>query len=112
MGATILGRRRPCPGYREEVAMKMQRLFVVSLATLGMAGFSLAASADAAAGKAKFTSVCGECHEAADFEGEAAADVGAKIKKIIGGQTKHKKALKLTDQQISDVAAFMASGGK
>ena len=36
----------------------------------------------------------------------------ATIKKIVGGQMKHKKALKLTDQQISDVAAFMSSGGK
>jgi len=92
--------------------MKMQRLFVVSLATLGMAGFSLAASADAAAGKAKFTSVCGECHEAADFEGEDAKGLADSIKKIAAGQVKHKSAIKLTDAEIADVAAYMATGGK
>jgi len=44
-------------------------------------------------------------HETADFEGESAADLTATIKKISAGQMKHKKALKLTDQQAADVAA-------
>ena len=92
--------------------MKMHRLFVVALTTLGMAGFSLSASADAAAGKAKFTSVCGECHEASDFEGEDAKGLADSIKKIVAGQVKHKSAIKLTDAEIADVAAYMATGGK
>jgi len=92
--------------------MKISKLATVAAAVAGLAGYSGASLAANAGGKATFDQICSECHEAGDFEGESAADVGAKIKKIVGGQTKHKKALKLTDQQISDVAAFLASGGK
>ena len=70
--------------------------------------FGAAAHADAAAGKATFNDICSECHEVADFEGEDAAELTATIKKIAAGQMKHKKALKLTDAQAADVAAFMA----
>jgi mono/diheme cytochrome c family protein len=92
--------------------MKINKLLMVSLAAVSFAGYGSAALADAAAGKATFNDVCSECHETADFEGESAADLTATIKKISAGQMKHKKALKLTDQQAADVAAFMASGGK
>ena len=92
--------------------MNFRSLLTVSLAVAGLAGFGSAALADAAAGKATFDSICSECHEAADFEGEDAAAMTETIKKISAGQMKHKKALKLTDQQAADVAAFMASGGK
>ena len=92
--------------------MSINKLLAVSVAAAGLAGYGGAALADAAAGKATFEDVCAECHETADFEGEAAADLTATIKKIVAGQMKHKKAIKLTDQQAADVAAFMASGGK
>lgn len=92
--------------------MKMHRLFVVAMATLGMAGFSLSASADAAAGKAKFKAACSECHEAADFEGEDAKGLTDSIKKIVAGQAKHKTPLKLTEAEIADLSAYMATGGK
>jgi len=90
--------------------MKFSRLVVVASAVAGLVGFGTAAHADAAAGKATFTDVCSECHEVADFEGENAAEVQATLKKIVGGQMKHKKALKLTDAQIADVAAYMTGG--
>jgi mono/diheme cytochrome c family protein len=90
--------------------MKFSRLVVLASAVAGLVGFGSAAHADAAAGKATFTDVCSECHEVADFEGENAAEVQATIKKIVGGQMKHKKALKLTDAQIADVAAYMTGG--
>jgi mono/diheme cytochrome c family protein len=92
--------------------MKINKLLTISIAAAGLAGYGAVASADAAAGKATFESICSECHEVADFEGESAADLTATVKKIVAGQMKHKKALKLTDQQAADVAAFMASGGK
>jgi mono/diheme cytochrome c family protein len=92
--------------------MKMSRLFVVGLATLGLAGWSLSASADAAAGKAKFDAACADCHEAGDFEGEDAAALADSLKQIVAGQLKHKEAITLSDQEIADVAAYMASGGK
>ena len=55
---------------------------------------------------------CAECHEVADFEGEDAAALSATLKKITAGQQKHKTALKLTDAEIADLAAYIASGGK
>jgi Cytochrome c553 len=92
--------------------MNITRILAVSFATLGLAGFSGIASADAAAGKAKFAAVCAECHEAADFEGQSAAKLTEQIKGIVAGTTKHKKALKLSDAEIADLAAFMSGGGK
>lgn len=90
--------------------MKFSRMVVIASAAAGLVGFGSAAHADAAAGKATFTEICSECHEVADFEGEDAAEVQGTIKKIVAGQMKHKKALKLTDAQIADVAAFMTGG--
>jgi mono/diheme cytochrome c family protein len=87
--------------------MQFSRLMIVAGAVAGVAGFSAVAQADAAAGKATFTAACAECHEVADFEGEDAAEVQATLKKIVSGGMKHKKALKLTDAQIADVAAYM-----
>jgi mono/diheme cytochrome c family protein len=90
--------------------MRVSRLVVIASAAAGLLGFGSAAHADAAAGKATFTQICSECHEVADFEGEDAAALQGTIKKIVDGQMKHKKALKLTDAQIADVAAYMAGG--
>jgi mono/diheme cytochrome c family protein len=89
---------------------KFSRLIVVSGAVAALVGVGSTAHADAAAGKATFTSICSECHEVADFEGEDAAALQGTIKQIVAGTQKHKKALKLTDAQIADVAAYMASG--
>ena len=92
--------------------MKIKQLLVVSLAAMGFAGYGSAAMADAAAAKKMFNDVCSECHETADFEGEDAKEVAATIKKISAGQMKHKKAIKLTDAEATEMAAFMTSGGK
>jgi mono/diheme cytochrome c family protein len=90
--------------------MQGSRLFVIAGAVAAISVCANVAHADAAAGKATFTQVCAECHEVADFEGENAAELQATITKIVGGTMKHKKALKLTDAQIADVAAYMAAG--
>ena len=90
--------------------MKVTRIFAVAIATLGLAGFSGVASADAAAGKAKFEATCAECHEAGDFAGEDVAALGVTLKKMVAGQQKHKTALKLSDAEIADLAAYMAAG--
>ena len=92
--------------------MNISRLVVLASAFTGLLGLGSTAYADAAAGKATFTKICAECHEAGDFDGEDPAEVAATIKSIVAGTTKHKEKLTLTDQQISDVAAFMAAGGK
>jgi mono/diheme cytochrome c family protein len=95
--------------------MKLFRTLVMSSAVMAIAGWGATAHADAAAGKAKFADVCSECHEAGDFQGESAADLGASIKNIAGGGKMkngkpHKQALKLTDAEIADLAAYMAAG--
>jgi mono/diheme cytochrome c family protein len=90
--------------------MKVLRILASSIAAFAIAGFSTTASADAAAGKAKFTAACAECHEVADFEGESAAALTESLKKIVAGTQKHKKALKLTDAEVADLAAYMAAG--
>lgn len=90
--------------------MKALRILALAVATFAIAGFSTIASADAAAGKAKFTAACADCHEVADFEGESAAALTGTMKKIVAGTQKHKEALKLTDAEIADLAAYMAAG--
>ena len=89
---------------------KFSRLIVITGAFASLAVVGPTAHADAAAGKATFTAVCSECHEVVDFEGEDMAALQGTIKQIVAGTQKHKKALKLTDAQIADVAAYMASG--
>jgi mono/diheme cytochrome c family protein len=90
--------------------MKILRTLALSVATCAVAGFSTTASADAAAGKAKFAAACAECHEVADFEGESAAALTESLKKILAGTQKHKEPLKLTDAEVADLAAYMAAG--
>jgi mono/diheme cytochrome c family protein len=90
--------------------MKVMRPVALTIATLAIAGFGSAASADAAAGKAKFAANCAECHEVADFAGEDAKALTDSLKKIVAGQQKHKSALKLSDAEIADLAAYMAAG--
>jgi mono/diheme cytochrome c family protein len=97
-------------GSSGEKLNKFNRLIVIAGAFAGLAGFGSVAHADAAAGKATFTAVCSECHEVADFEGEDMAALQGTIKQIVAGTQKHKKALKLTDAEIADVAAYMAGG--
>lgn len=89
--------------------MKMSKMLVMTVAGLGVAGWGMAANADAA-GKAKFEADCAECHEAGDFAGEDATALADTIKKIAAGQQKHKAKITLTDAEITSVAAFMAAG--
>ena len=78
----------------------------------GLLATSVAASADVAAGKARFNAVCAECHDSADFEGENIGALEATLKRISSGEIKHKKSLTLSDREAADIAAYMASGGK
>jgi len=68
-----------------------------------------AVAGDAAAGKAKHDEICSACHEKADWAGNDAATLEGKIKGVVSGATKHKKAIKLTDAEIADVAAYWSS---
>ena len=95
--------------------MRLFRTIVMSSAVMAIASWGTAAHADAAAAKKQFADVCSECHEVGDFQGESAADISKSLKTIAGGGNMkngkpHKKALKLTDAEIADLAAYMAAG--
>ena len=89
--------------------MKTSKVLMVAVAGLGLAGWGMAANADAA-GKAKFEAACAECHEAGDFEGEDAKALADSITKIASGAMKHKSKITLSDADITAVATFMSTG--
>ena len=67
---------------------------VVALAAAGALLAVWPAGADVAAGKAKFNGL---------------RDT---LRRISQGEITHKKSVRLSDQEIADLAAYMASGGK
>lgn len=67
-----------------------------------------ALAGDAKAGEAK-AEPCLECHEPAeDFADVTAAEIEESLKKIVGGKMKHKEKLTLSDEDIADMAAYLA----
>jgi cytochrome c553 len=68
-----------------------------------------AAAADVAAGKAKVQQVCADCHEPKDWKGQNEAQLRSKISDVVAGKLKHKKRIALTEQEMSDIAAYWAS---
>jgi cytochrome c553 len=89
--------------------MLRRSIILTTFATglLGMAGTALAA--DPAAGNAVFSATCATCHEVVDWKGKNAAEMTAMIQDVVSGKTKHKKAIKLSDTEIADVAAFVST---
>ena len=88
----------------------MKTNWVALMVASGALAFSGAAMAgDAAAGEGK-AELCMDCHEPSeDFAGQSADEIAGKIKGIVGGQTKHKEKLALSDADIADIAAFFAA---
>jgi mono/diheme cytochrome c family protein len=82
----------------------------IVLMVAAIAAMPSLALADAAAGKAKFESVCADCHEPADFAGRTAADLTTTLKAIAAGTVKHKGKVKLSDAEIADVVAHLKGG--
>ena len=66
-------------------------------------------AADSAAGKKIFDSICADCHELKDHAGKPAADLQKTLKAIVARQKKHKKQLKLDDEQIANVAEYLST---
>jgi mono/diheme cytochrome c family protein len=81
----------------------------IALMTAGIAAGAQAS--DAATGKAVADAQCADCHEAADWQGESAANIEAMTKDIVAGTAKPQTKLKLTDAEIKAVAAYW-SGAK
>ncbi|MEJ1963605.1 MAG: hypothetical protein WDO56_19405 [Gammaproteobacteria bacterium] len=77
--------------------------------TVSLACYAAPASADVAAGKLVADKDCGACHEPADWKGQNAVQLEAKIHSVVAGKSKHPKKIGLTDAQISDLAAYWAA---
>lgn len=86
----------------------MNKVLLVAAAAAGL-GFGGAALADAAAGKAKFDAVCAECHEPADHAKLSQPELIQKMKDISAKKIKHKGKFTLTDQEVTDLAAYFAT---
>lgn len=87
----------------------MKKLLLSAAAlTLLLAG-AAQAGGDAAAGQTVFEANCAECHYEDDYSGEPEADIKAKIKAIVSGETEHESLDKLSEADIANVAAYFAS---
>lgn len=72
-----------------------------------------ATAADIEAGKAKVAQLCSECHRPTDWSGETQPALQSLIKDVVTGKVPHsKRVLKLTDQEIADIAAYWISARK
>ncbi|MEI8299139.1 MAG: c-type cytochrome [Pseudomonadota bacterium] len=76
---------------------------------LGMLISATALAADAVAGKKIYDSSCADCHELKDHAGKPAAELTKSLKSIVARQKKHKKQLRLDDEQIANVAEYLAT---
>lgn len=88
------------------------RILAFSLAVLLASAAGTARAADAKAGEQIVGAQCADCHEQSEFASEDAGALAAKLKDVVAGKVKHKKKLTLTDAQIADIAAYLASGSK
>ena len=66
-------------------------------------------AADGVAGKKLYDAICADCHELKDNAGKPAADLQKSLKAIVLRQKKHKKQLKLDDEQIGNVAEYLST---
>jgi len=68
-------------------------------------------AADVAAGKAKVQQACADCHDPgeAPWKGTSEKAMRDKIAAIVAGTHKHPKKLQLSDADMDNIAAFVAS---
>jgi cytochrome c553 len=90
--------------------MKIRQLLPLVVTAGAMAGWSAGALAEAA--KAKFESICSECHEVADFEGMSEAEISENLNAFVAKTKKHKKALTMSAAEITEMSKWLAGGGK
>ncbi|UCG73593.1 MAG: hypothetical protein JSV45_04270 [Chromatiales bacterium] len=99
---------------------KTQRLaWTAALGCLTFASLAIAGGhsggapkGDAKAGEQKI-SACTDCHSAADFAGQSEAQINSAIKNVAaGGVAGHPDVGQVSDQDIADLAAFLASANQ
>jgi mono/diheme cytochrome c family protein len=70
-------------------------------------------AADVAAGKAKVTELCAECHRPKDWSGETTVALESLINDIVAGKVKHsQRKLQLSPQEVANIAAYWTAGRK
>jgi mono/diheme cytochrome c family protein len=67
-------------------------------------------AADVEAGKAKMDKVCAECHQLSDWKGKTEAQMRDQIAAVVAGKAKHPKKPQLSDEDVANIAAYVASG--
>jgi cytochrome c553 len=96
--------------------MKIQSMKLLAATTsLAFASLALAGGhsgggvkGDAAAGAQKI-SACTDCHTPADFAGLSEADINGAIKKVAAADSGHPSVGDVSEQDIADLAAYLAS---
>jgi mono/diheme cytochrome c family protein len=90
--------------------MKTTRILAAT-ALVGTLIYGVSANAaDSAAGQKLYATGCKGCHaKKAVFVGKSAADLETSINAVVGGTVKHPKKITLSADDISNVAAYIAS---
>ena len=89
--------------------MNSTRIALVVLASTVAASVH---AADLAAGQAKVAQQCAECHRPKDWNGETTAALQSLIADIVAGKVRHPRELKLTPEEIANIAAYYTSKNK
>ena len=87
--------------------MLRHTMVVIAVAAV-LAAAETASAADAAAGGKIVAQVCSACHDPTSWKGKSAAQIDARIHKVVAGKVMHPIKLTLTDAQMANVAAYWA----
>jgi mono/diheme cytochrome c family protein len=77
----------------------------LGLLTAGLPAYA----ADSAAGQKTFAGTCAACHQLKSYAGKSDAELETELKGIVAGTIKHPKKLTLSDTEVANVAAYIAS---
>jgi|KBSMisStandDraft_5_1062788.scaffolds.fasta_scaffold421717_1 mono/diheme cytochrome c family protein len=92
--------------------MKMTLLLAATVLVGGLVFAIPGYAADSAAGEKIFKSTCFSCHKNPKlnaFAGKSEADLQTAIKSVVTGSVKHPKKLTLGDDDIANVASYIAT---
>ena len=83
---------------------------VAAISAIALLAIALSGhAADSAAGQKTFQTTCAGCHQLKSYGSKSSAELETDIKGIVGGTVKHPKKLTLTDTDVANVAAYIAS---
>ena len=80
--------------------------YIIAISTLGLFGL---ANADVTVGEKLSEDVCSDCHFVEEAEMTDLGVTFESIKGIVDGTVKHRKKLKLTDEEIASLIEYFAT---